>query len=307
MLFRSLINLSARDAARNYQAAIDAVGESIAKNGTTLDINTEQGRANQAALDAIANSGFAVVKANAANGDSQKSLQGNLTDTYNKLIAGAGQLGITGTAAQNLARDILKVPKGVSITSWMSSEAKRMAEQTTGAINNVPKSVTIHTYDITHKITSIETQVKGGGSAGDPSDTALRPGTLRPSRAGGGDLDMAPGPKGVDSQLFFGARGEHVFTAQEVDKMGGQQAVYQFRANVRAGNFQGLAGGGTVGRTGTMYSPQAPTRMAIDYDRLASAGGGTSVQIIAPEKASAQEYFAEAQYQTRVAKRGGVR
>ena len=309
LLNAGLINLSARDAARNYQAAIDAVGESVAKNGITLQTNTEQGRANQAALDGIASAGFNLIKANAANGDSQKSLQGNLTDTYNKLIAGAGQFNITGDAAKNLARDILHVPKGVSIESWMSSEAKRMAEQTKNALDNVPKSVTIHTYDITHKITSIETQVKGGGSAGDPSDTALRPGTLRPNRAGGGDLDMAPGPKGVDSQLFMGAKGEHVFTAQEVDKMGGQQAVYQFRANVRAGNFQGLAGGGAVGHTGTMYSPASPSGLSIDYDRLAQAVGeaGNTYQFTVDRQATAAEFFDEAQYQTRVRDRGGKR
>ena len=254
-----LLNLSARDAARGFQEAIDAVSASVAKNGTSLDINTEQGRNNQAALDAIAGAGFRVVQANAKAGESEETLQGNLSETYNKLVAGAGQFGITGDAAINLARDILKVPPGVSIESWMSSAAKDMAEQTKRALGEIDGK-TVHTYSIEHKITSIETQVKGGGSPEDPSMTALVPG-----RAGGGDLDMAPGPKGVDSQLFFGAKGEHVFTAQEVDLMGGQDAVYRFRAQVRAGNVQGLAGGGGIGRV------VAATQTA----NLAARAGGT--------------------------------
>ena len=274
LLNAGLINLSARDAARNYQAAIQGLTDSIATNGTSMQINTEQGRANQAALDNIAKAGFDVVKSNAANGDSQEKLQGNLTDTYNKLIAGAGQLNITGDAAKNLARDILHVPKGVSITSWMSSQAKAMAEQTTGAINGIPKQVTINvdTYRTTfERLVGLPASVSDGSYG-----QGL--GVYAPNRAGGGDLDMAPGPKGVDSQLFFGAKGEHVLTAPEVDAMGGQQAVYQFRAQVRAGGFQGLAGGGAVGRVGDAYmsgpaqaAARAATQPTLDYEALASA------------------------------------
>ncbi|UXA09681.1 hypothetical protein KXD96_28035 (plasmid) [Mycobacterium sp. SMC-2] len=39
----------------------------------------------------------------------------------------------------------------------------------------------------------------------------------------------APGPKGRDSALFWGAEGEHVLTADDVDAMGGHGAVYAFR------------------------------------------------------------------------------
>lgn len=47
-------------------------------------------------------------------------------------------------------------------------------------------------------------------------------------RAGGGPLH-APGPKGKDSALFWGASGEHVLTADDVDAMGGHGAVYAMR------------------------------------------------------------------------------
>jgi hypothetical protein len=46
--------LERRSAARDYQAAIDDFTKGLKENGKTLDINTEKGRANQAALDNIA-------------------------------------------------------------------------------------------------------------------------------------------------------------------------------------------------------------------------------------------------------------
>ncbi|GFG76724.1 hypothetical protein MBOT_40890 [Mycobacterium botniense] len=57
----------------------------------------------------------------------------------------------------------------------------------------------------------------------------------------GGGLLRAPGPKGKDSALFWGADGEHVLTADDVDAMGGHGAVYAFR---RALHRQG---GGAIG------------------------------------------------------------
>lgn len=54
--------------------------------------------------------------------------------------------------------------------------------------------------------------------------------------ADGGPLH-APGPKGRDSALFWGADGEHVLTHHEVQKMGGHSGVYQFRSDLMNGNI----------------------------------------------------------------------
>lgn len=288
-----LLNLSARDAARGFEDAIDAVTAAVATNGTSLDINTEQGRKNQAALDAVAGAGLRVVKANAENGESQAVLQGNLQSTYDKLIASAGQFGITGDAAIALAREVLKVPPGVSIESWMNDAAKRMAEQTKGAMDAIDGRV-VRTYTVAEEktIKIIETQVRGGGYEDDPAMTALRPGSLAPKRAGGGDLDMAPGPKGIDSQLFFGAKGEHVLTASEVDLMGGQQAVYRFRANLRSGNIASHQSGGTMGvpasphqfmPSGWNAPPASPVNVAAPFVKVLLDGKeiGAKFEVVA--------------------------
>ena len=189
-LFRAThTNLSAREAARGFQEAIDGVAESIKTNGKTLDINTEKGRANQAVLDKIANSGLAVVEANAKNGDSQKSLQGDLGKTYQSLIDGAGQFGITGQAAKDLALDVLNVPPGVDIKTWMSDQAKKMAEQTKAAVDNIPKNVRIdiNTYKTTfEKLVGLPPQISDG-SAGQGAGV-YAPGFLGPKKATGGRL-----------------------------------------------------------------------------------------------------------------------
>jgi len=283
LLAAGLINLSARDAARNYQSAIDSMTDSIKENGTSMDITTEKGRANQAAFDAIAGAGMDVVKANAANGASQEELQGNLGQTYQDLLTAAGGLGITGQKAQDLARDVLHVPKGVSIDSWMSSAAKNMADQTLQAANNVDGKV-VNVYVNTHA-TTFEQRVGLPGVMADGS-RGQGLGVYAPRKAGGGDLDVAPGPKGVDSQLFFGAKGEHVLTAGEVDAMGGQQAVYKFRAQVRAGNVPALAGGGGIGHSTAARAlvSSNPSRgggaaaAGIDIAALAAAVGDRPIQ-----------------------------
>lgn len=70
------------------------------------------------------------------------------------------------------------------------------------------------------------------------------------SHAEGGPLH-APGPKGHDSALFWGADGEHVLTHQEVQKMGGHSGVYKFRSDLMNGRIVlGRAGGGALGYGG---------------------------------------------------------
>lgn len=55
------------------------------------------------------------------------------------------------------------------------------------------------------------------------------------TRSKGGAID-GPGPKGKDSVPMLAAPGEHVLTAKDVDLMGGQQGVYEFRRNLGRGS-----------------------------------------------------------------------
>lgn len=81
-------------------------------------------------------------------------------------------------------------------------------------------------------------------------------------RAGGGPLS-APGPKGRDSALFWGADGEHVLTHHEVQKMGGHSGVYQFRSDLMNNRIVlGRQFGGPIGYGGAGPDVQVAESMS---------------------------------------------
>lgn len=278
-----LLQLSARDAARNFQAAIDGVDESIKTNGTSLDIHTEKGRANQAALDAIAGAGFNVVKANAANGDSQKSLQGNLRTTYDSLITAAGGFGITGDKAIALVREVLKVPKGVSIDSWMSSEAKRMAEQTAGALNSIDGRV-VRTYAVHRNTTIHETiqssSVQTGQGTADRRTRAYATGGRLPGYADGGQLPTSgPGTETTDGFLGISSAGvplARVDAGEWIINRGSSGRYNRELAAINAGTFPKLPGYATGGMfsAGAIAGSSGRGSQGVDSGAVADAVAG---------------------------------
>lgn len=275
-----LLNLSARDAARGYQEALLGVDAAIAANGKTMDITTAKGIANQASFDGIAAAGFRLVEANAKAGESEEVLQGNLTQTYNDLIANAGKFDITGQAAVDLARDVLQVPDGVSIESWMSSEAKTRVAELKAALDGVDGR-TVHTYSI-HRNTTINEVVRS-----DSVNTGRGPRRdgLNEAYADGGAIS-GPGTGTSDEVPIWASNGEHMLDRGDVIKMGGQQAVYRFRAALQAGAIKGFAAGGAIGRATSTRSlvMSAPSTGAsasgagIDYAALAAAVGDRPIE-----------------------------
>lgn len=127
LLALGLATLSERDAMRQYESAVDGVTESIKENGTSLDITTEKGRSNQEAFDAIADAGMRAADSMAENGASQKDVQNQLQRTYDDLIDAAGQFGITGKKAEDMAKEVMGIPKDVDIKTWMSDAAQKQA------------------------------------------------------------------------------------------------------------------------------------------------------------------------------------
>lgn len=129
---------SAAQAAAGYEAALDGLSSAVEENGRTLDITTEAGRKNQDALFGIADAGRALMTASAEAGASQGELRGQLQGTYKDLVAAGEQMGLTSADARTLAQDILGIPGGVDIETWMDNSAMVMAEATTGAIEAIP-------------------------------------------------------------------------------------------------------------------------------------------------------------------------
>lgn len=90
--------LTGRSSARDYQASLDAATAALKENGKTLNINTERGRANQAALDGIATSALNV--ASAMKGNRRATF---LAGARGDFIEAAKAMGLTEKAAQRLA------------------------------------------------------------------------------------------------------------------------------------------------------------------------------------------------------------
>lgn len=81
--------------------------------------------------------------------------------------------------------------------------------------------------------------------------------------AGGGPV-IGPGPKGQDSELRLLAPGEHVWSADEVDAVGGQKAMLQLRATARAGRRP---------------QPYAPMASAAAPRAAATSGGAPAARL----------------------------
>jgi len=246
-----VITRDERSALREYEAAIDEVSASIKENGTSLDVTTEKGRANQAAFDGLAASGQSYVEALAAGGASEAELQSAMSSTYDSLITAAGQFGITGAKADKMAREVMGIPDNVKVDTWMSEQAKKTAEETKAAVDAVDGK-TANVWITTHKnsIYSETHEAVGRGGGG---------GQLK---ADGGAIN-GPGSGTSDSVPIMASNGEHMLTAKEVQLMGGHGSVYQFRAALNAGTIRGHATGGEIGGVPVGVSTASVMQSAI--------------------------------------------
>lgn len=197
LLALGLATLSERDALRGYEEAVRGISESIEENGTSMDITTAKGSANQAAFDAIADAGIRAAQSMAENNASQKEVQGQLQKTYDDLVTAAGQFGKTGDEADEMAREVLGIPDEVDIKTWMSDSAEEQAKNTADAVNKIPTSVTVKVNMVTDsKVTNMPESLLN-------PDRASNSGSLyRPSPGQPGPWKRAAG--GID---FFAAGG----------------------------------------------------------------------------------------------------
>lgn len=267
-----LLSLSASDAAIGYQDAIDKFSESIAKNGTTLDINTAAGRANQSAFNDIAKAAMTSAEASASetlategSAAAQAQLQGALRTSYGDLINAANQLGITGDEADTMARKALGIPKNVNIDAWIADHASSTLDGIKGKAEGLDgKKVTVSIYT-TEYMNRVDQRSTAPDLNGDASGTG-RMG----SYATGGRV-YGPGTTTSDSVDARLSKDEYVLTAKAAQKIG-------------YGNLDRLNGGDTQPlKAGVQYAPaSAPTRQASIAVPSAAAAASPSVYVQNP-------------------------
>jgi TP901 family phage tail tape measure protein len=108
--------LSVRDAQRGVQSAMDDATASIKENGRTLDISNEKGRANQEALDAIAESANKLSEAYLNSNASQKQMTDAAVAARASFVKTAVSMGMPKAAAKALAEQLIAIPTKVDTT-----------------------------------------------------------------------------------------------------------------------------------------------------------------------------------------------
>ena len=116
-------NLVTRSAARDFEASIDALTQSLTDNGTTLDISTEKGRANQAALDAVASSTLRLSDETLKQTGSQQKANDVIAAGREQLVRQIEKLTGSADAANKYADELGLIPKVVNTDAQLRGDA----------------------------------------------------------------------------------------------------------------------------------------------------------------------------------------
>lgn len=240
--------LSTRDAARGFQESIDDVTASIKENGKTLNINTAEGRANQAALDDVARSALDLADSIYAETGSEEKMRASLAHSREVLIKQAEKFGLTRAQAEAYADSVLKIPaaKATKITLNAEQALTQLERVQTYFANIKDKKVTL---------------TVGTVRVGNATENAGRFAT-------GGHVS-GPGTATSDSIPAWLSNGEYVIQAAAVARYG-----RQFFDGLNTMRF---ASGGIVGHaptpaaSATTYGPIHVTVPVADLPELAHA------------------------------------
>ncbi|KQR34788.1 phage tail tape measure protein [Curtobacterium sp. Leaf154] len=250
--------LDAREAKRQFQAAVDGVTDSLKENGTTLDISTEKGRNNQSALDGIAQAAQNAAGSIFQQTGNQQSATAAMEQGRSELVKALGQYGITGQAAQDYANKIIGTP-----TDWATTfqnNAPEAASKTSDyqqRLNALPKEKRTQVNAATAQAQSaIQGVLNSLGlvqsktitittnrvTVGTPENTN---GVFKNKKADGGYIS-GPGTGTSDSIPAMLSNGEYVIRERSVSKYG-----TGFLDAVNAGRYANgglvhLAGGGSA-------------------------------------------------------------
>ena len=225
--------MSLRDAERGFEQSITDAKKALEENGKTLDITTQKGRDNQAALDGVAKSGWDVIASMQKNGATQAELQAAMATSRQRFVemAGPNGMGMSIEAANALADELGLIPEDVDVvanvhTSTAMGDLATLARE----IRNLP--------DGNVKITT--TRVDG----------SVRSSTATMATGG---LVRGPGDGTSDDVPIWASNGEWVIKQRSAAKYGPafMQAVNDGTYEPRAGKF---ANGGEVGGYGQYMS-----------------------------------------------------
>ncbi|PVD01350.1 hypothetical protein [Streptomyces sp. CS014] len=258
--------LMARGGIRGMEAAIDAAAEAFKKNGRTLDENTEKGRANNQALDDVANSTIKAAESARQSGASWGAVNKIYDRGRAALIRSADAMGMTRNEARALADQILRTPNKTARLKGNLEDLEGKLASAKAKLKSVPDSrqakVRAEISDLQRKIGQAKyalstlhnktvTVTTRYVVVGD-SSAARRAGShgSQLKYAGGGPID-GPGTSTSDSVPIWASKGEFMMQAKSVNKYGlsFMRAVNDGTLNLRSA-ASGIAGGGGLAGAG---------------------------------------------------------
>lgn len=210
-----------RSAQRSWQKAIDDTTASLKDNGKHLDISSEKGRANQQALDDLAQAANGVTTAMYENGSTQEQLQKQVDTSRARFETFAEKMGMSKDKAHALADQLINMP--LEVKPKVDDKSIAAAGSTAQGVLNK-----LHAID--------------GYTATATVDIAVHQGALNKLHAMGatfavGGYVSGPGTGTSDSISARLSNGEYVVNAATVSRLG-------------RSFFDAINGGGTVAATG---------------------------------------------------------
>ncbi|MEU2199680.1 phage tail tape measure protein [Isoptericola sp. NPDC019482] len=146
--------LDLRSAQASYEASLDEVTASLEKNGKTLDISTEAGRANDEALRKLAGDALDVADSMREGGAGANELSEHMRSARKDVIKAATSLGMSKAEAKAFADQLGLIPGNVNVKVYADTDdALRKIARVRKQVLNLPdKKITVTT----------DTQVTGG-------------------------------------------------------------------------------------------------------------------------------------------------
>lgn len=213
---------SSRMATIDFEAGLDELTASVGRNGTSLDVGSEKGRANLQVIEGLIGAADRAGKAaedqalaQGAGAEAAAAAGAKIRSTYVKDLETAA--GKAGFSRQRIAEMVaaMKAADGQRAQMYMDIITR-------------------------HQTIYMKPGTQDGGIGGKWYKGA----------ADGGPV-TGRGPKGVDSEPYLLAPGEHVMTADEVDAAGGHRKVEAWRKSLLSGRpAPAMAGGGGSGSGG---------------------------------------------------------
>jgi TP901 family phage tail tape measure protein len=289
------VNQDAITANADYQHSLDALkGEvdrqkkSVDDYTTSLDENTAVGSGNASMLVDVAahaqeaaEKQYAVDQSTLSASDAASKYADTLSKQRQAFVDAAIAAGFNADEVKALADRIFQMPSEKQIKMLAETgEAGAKVSKLRALIDSVQgKTVYIGASVDSRQIDSFLAKVRQARSLLPDLDGKNVSGTGRPGFAVGGPVYGA-GTGTSDSIPALLSNGEHVFTASDVAKAGGQAAVLGIRAAIQAGRFSRYADGGPV----STYVPTPPqivyARAATADPAQASGGSGNRPQLV---------------------------